>query len=70
MYVQYKLKEHLEKVWKIIMEGNFSLYICGLKGLKEGVEEILAQKAEAESKNWEEMKLNFRKEGRWNIEVY
>ena len=52
------------------MEGNFSLYICGLKGLKEGVEEILAQKAEAESKNWEEMKLNFRKEGRWNIEVY
>ena len=52
------------------MEGDFSLYICGLKGLEKGIEEILAQKAEAESKNWGEMKLNFRKEGRWNIEVY
>ena len=70
MYVQYKLKEYLAEVWKMIMEGNFSLYICGLKGLEKGIEEILAQKAEAESKNWGEMKLNFRKEGRWNIEVY
>ncbi len=70
MYVQYKLREYLEEVWKIIMEGNFSLYICGLKGLEKGVAEILAQKAESESKNWAEMKLEFRKQGRWNVEVY
>ena len=70
MYVQHKLKESLEEVWKIIIAGNFALYVCGLKGIEKGIEEILAQKAEVESKNWDEMKLGFRKEGRWNIEVY
>ena len=70
MYVQYRLTEQLNKIWDILIKNNFSLYICGLKGIEEGIESIFAKKAEKENKNWSEIKAVMRKTGRLNLEVY
>lgn len=69
-YVQNKVEENADEIWAMLNKGNFSLYICGLKGMEEGVENVFRQLAEKEGKEWEEMKESFKKEGRWNIEVY
>lgn len=69
-FVQDKLAINNEKVWNIIKEGNFSFYLCGLKGVEEGVKEILRELAKNEGKNWDDMQAEFKKEGRWHIEVY
>ena len=70
VYVQNRLAEQKEDIWPIIKRGNFALYICGLKGMEQGITEVLTSWAAEEGLDWEEMKQTFKKEGRYNIEVY
>ncbi len=69
-HVQDQLTNNQDLVWEIIQEGNFAFYICGLKGVEEGTEKIFTELAQNEGKNWDEMHQQFKKEGRWHIEVY
>lgn len=70
MYIQNKVGENIEKLWEDIESGNFSLYICGLKGIEEGLDEIISAYASNKGKDWESMKKEFKKQKRWNVEVY
>lgn len=69
-YVQDQIALCKERIWPVIKEGHFSLYICGLKGLEAGVEAVLDGWAQEEGLDWNEMRDGYKKEGRWNIEVY
>ena len=69
-YVQQKVATHQKEIWDILSNGKFSLYICGLKGMEQGIEEVLSKLADQQGKNWIEMKKQFLAEGRWNTEVY
>ena len=69
-YVQHALETNLDSVWKTLESGNFSTYICGLKGVDGGIDEILSAYASQKGKDWAEMKETFKKEKRWNVEVY
>jgi ferredoxin--NADP+ reductase len=69
-YVQHKLAEHKQEVWDMICAGNFVVYICGLKGMEEGVDEVFSTLAEQQELNWPSMKSKFIKNGQWNTEVY
>ncbi|MFK5985517.1 MAG: ferredoxin--NADP(+) reductase [Pseudomonadota bacterium] len=69
-YVQHKLAEHKQEVWEMICAGNFALYICGLKGMEQGVDEVFAELAEQQQMDWPSMKAEFIKSGQWNTEVY
>lgn len=70
VWVQRRIEENQEEIWEVLKKGNFAFYICGLKGMEEGVYEIFQKLAENEGKNWDEMKQRFKDEGRWNVEVY
>ncbi len=69
-YVQHKLAEHKQEVWDMICAGNFAVYICGLKGMEEGVDEVFSTLAEQQGLDWPDMKKKFIKSGQWNTEVY
>ena len=70
MYIQNRLSEVIDRIWQEIVGGNFSLYICGLKNMEKGLEQVFSEKAEKEGSDWLQMKKDFRKMGRWNVEVY
>jgi len=69
-YVQHSIEENQEAVWDSLVNNNFSFYLCGLKGVEAGVNEIFKNIADSKGKNWEEMREGFKKEKRWHIEVY
>lgn len=69
-YVQHKLAEQKQEVWEMIRKGNFAVYICGLKGMEEGVDEVFTELADKEGLDWPEMKKEYIKNGQWNTEVY
>lgn len=70
MYCQHRLAEHRDYIWPLLKNGNFSLYICGLKGMEGGLEETVAGWARDEGLDWRKMKRQFDADGRWNVEVY
>lgn len=69
-YVQHKLAEHKQEVWKMILAGNFAVYICGLKGMEQGVDEVFSSLAKQQGLDWPAMKKEFIQNGQWNTEVY
>lgn len=69
-YVQHKLAEHKQEVWETICAGNFAVYICGLKGMEEGVDKVFSTLAKQQDLDWPTMKAKFIKNGQWNTEVY
>ena len=69
-YVQHKLAEQKQDVWKMIRKGNFAVYICGLKGMEQGVDEVFTGLAQQEGLDWAAMKKEFVTNGQWNTEVY
>ena len=70
MYIQHRLQECLEKIWNLLLENHFALYICGLRSMEKGLEEIFSKKAQQSGYDWKNLKMDWRKSGRWNIEVY
>lgn len=69
-YVQHKLAEQKQEVWEMIRNGNFAVYICGLKGMEDGVDEVFTELATQQGLDWLAMKKEFIKNGQWNTEVY
>ncbi|MBF0198063.1 MAG: ferredoxin--NADP(+) reductase, partial [Planctomycetes bacterium] len=69
-YVQHTFEDNLNDIWSIIEKGDFSLYICGMKGMEKGINEVLQAKAASVGLDWDEMRDAFKKTGRWNVEVY
>ena len=68
--VHDRIEERLEDVWAIIRNGHFAFYICGVKGLEAGIDEILTKRAARDGLDWAVMKAAFDDEGRWNTELY
>ena len=66
VYVQHRIEENFEELHRII-HGNFALYMCGLKGMDKGIDEVFSRKV---GTGWEETKQSLKKSGRWVVEVY
>jgi len=70
VYVQHRLAEHGDAVWDLMDDGNFAVYICGLKGMEKGIDDSFREIAARRGKDWDAWKAAYKKEGRWNQEVY
>jgi ferredoxin--NADP+ reductase len=69
-YVQDQLRANIEELWPVLRRGNFGLYLCGMKGMEEGVTEVVRERIRAEGGDAEALIAQWKAEGRWNIEVY
>ncbi|WP_036477079.1 ferredoxin--NADP reductase [Myxosarcina sp. GI1] len=70
MYIQHRIAEHADELWKLIQDPKTHTYICGLKGMEDGIDEALATAAEKSGTNWEEYRKQMKKDDRWHVETY
>lgn len=69
-YVQDLIRERREKVAQMLQDENSYIYICGLKGMEEGVNEAFEHACSHAGMDWNELKASMLENGRLHIETY
>ena len=69
-YVQDRLLEDEEAIAGLITDPAAHIYVCGLRGMEEGVEAALTSIAETIGVQWASQRDIMREEGRYHVETY
>ncbi|KAJ3707170.1 hypothetical protein LUZ61_010875 [Rhynchospora tenuis] len=69
MYVQDKIEEYSDEIFKLLDSGAH-IYFCGLKGMMPGIQTTLKRVAEERGENWDEKLSQLKKNKQWHVEVY
>ncbi|MDA7426031.1 benzoyl-CoA 2,3-epoxidase subunit BoxA [Thalassococcus lentus] len=69
-YVQDRMMSEEDKVADLLADPNTHIYICGLRGMEEGVERALTNIAESIGQPWGALRDTMREEGRYHVETY
>jgi ferredoxin--NADP+ reductase len=70
MYVQHRMAEQIGALWDLLQRHNTYLYICGLKGMEDGIDAEFETHAEANGMSWAPFRNALQKSGRIMIETY
>ncbi|MEM1168483.1 MAG: ferredoxin-NADP reductase [Cyanobacteria bacterium P01_H01_bin.35] len=70
MYIQHRIQENADELWKEIQKPSTHTYICGLKGMEGGIDEGMSAVASQSNKDWSEELKKLKKEDRWHVETY
>jgi len=69
-YVQDRLIAEQDKVAQLLSDPKTHIYICGLRGMEEGVEKAFTSIAESLGEQWTAMRDAMREDGRYHVETY
>jgi len=69
-YVQDLIRERGDAVVKLLLDESAYLYICGLKGMEQGVEEAFADVCRQHRLSWEMLRPTLLAQNRLHIETY
>lgn len=69
-YVQNRMAAEAEKVAEMLADPRAHVYVCGLRGMEEGVERAFADIAEGAGLRWDETRDAMLAEGRYHVETY
>ncbi|MEW5420524.1 benzoyl-CoA 2,3-epoxidase subunit BoxA [Amorphus sp. 3PC139-8] len=69
-YVQDRMRTERERVLKLLKSERTHIYVCGLKGMEEGVDAALAEIAAEGAFDWSALRRQMREEGRYHVETY
>ncbi|GLJ16205.1 hypothetical protein SUGI_0271130 [Cryptomeria japonica] len=70
MYIQTRMAQYAKELWELLKKDSTYVYMCGLKGMEKGIDEIMVSLAAADGIDWAEYKRKLKKEEQWNVEVY
>ncbi|KQK20033.1 ferredoxin--NADP reductase, leaf isozyme 1, chloroplastic [Brachypodium distachyon] len=70
MYIQTKMAEYKDELWELLKKDNTYVYMCGLKGMEKGIDEIMIPLAAKEGIDWLDYRKQLKKSEQWNVEVY
>lgn len=70
MYIQHRVAEHAAELWDLMQDSNTHTYMCGLKGMEDGIDEALGAMAAKHGANWSDFQKQMKKEHRWHVETY
>ncbi|KAM0950393.1 putative oxidoreductase [Dioscorea sansibarensis] len=70
MYIQTRMAEYAEELWELLKKDNTFVYMCGLKGMEKGIDEIMVSLAAKDGIDWLDYKKQLKKGEQWNVEVY
>jgi ferredoxin--NADP+ reductase len=70
MYIQHRVAEHADEMWELMQKPNTHTYMCGLKGMEDGIDEALSVSAAKNGVEWKEFQRAMKKAGRWHVETY
>lgn len=51
MYIQTRMAEYAEELWELLKKDNTFVYMCGLKGMEKGIDNIMESLAERDGKS-------------------
>ncbi len=69
-YVQDRMMVEQEVIADLLSDPKTHIYICGLRGMEQGVEESFKNIAESTGMQWEATRDVMRDEGRYHVETY
>ncbi|SDD49719.1 benzoyl-CoA 2,3-epoxidase subunit BoxA [Paraburkholderia lycopersici] len=69
-YVQDAMRERAVDVAHLLDDTSTHIYVCGLKGMEEGVLQALREIAETHGMDWEALWDRLKREGRLHLETY
>ena len=70
MYIQHRIAEHADELWELMQNPKTHTYICGLKGMEDGIDEAMSKAAGKHGVDWLEYRKGMKKEHRWHVETY
>jgi ferredoxin--NADP+ reductase len=70
MYIQDRVAEHAAELWEMMQDPKTHTYICGLKGMEDGIDAALSAEAAKVGVEWKEFQRAMKKAGRWHVETY
>nr|BAG70317.1 ferredoxin-NADP+ oxidoreductase [Nostoc commune]BAG70322.1 ferredoxin-NADP+ oxidoreductase [Nostoc commune] len=70
MYIQDRVAEHADELWQLIKNEKTHTYICGLRGMEEGIDAALTGAAAKEGVTWSDYQKELKKAHRWHVETY
>lgn len=70
MYIQHRVAEHADELWELMQKPNTHTYMCGLKGMEDGIDEGMTVAAKKNNVDWIEFRKQMKKEHRWHVETY
>ncbi len=70
MYIQDRVAEHAAELWQMMQDEQTHTYICGLKGMEDGIDAALSVEAAKAGVEWKEYQRAMKKAGRWHVETY
>ncbi|MBD2461563.1 ferredoxin-NADP reductase [Oscillatoria sp. FACHB-1407] len=68
MYIQHRVAEHADEIWSMVKDEKTHTYICGLKGMEDGIDEAMTNAAAKEGVVWKEYQRSIKE--RWHVETY
>jgi len=69
-YVQDRMIAEQDSIAEILQDEKTHIYICGLRGMEEGVERALTSIAESMGQQWTALRDAMREDGRYHVETY
>lgn len=69
-YVQDRIRKESEKIKALLQDSGTHVYVCGLKGMEAGLEEVFTDLAKEINHDWQELRDQWRNEGRYHVETY
>ena len=69
-YVQDRMLKRADDVAALLADSNTYIYICGLKGMEEGVEASFNQICADKGLDWSALRAELKSQGRYHIETY
>lgn len=69
-YVQDRMMAEQDMVADLLQDAKTHVYICGLRGMEEGVEKAFTNIAESVGLQWTSLRDAMREDGRYHVETY
>ncbi|HMN73615.1 MAG TPA: benzoyl-CoA oxygenase, partial [Rhodoblastus sp.] len=70
VYVQDLMRVQHGELSRLLKSDKTHIYVCGLKGMEQGVDSALDDICRGAELKWREMRDAMRAEGRYHVETY
>jgi benzoyl-CoA 2,3-dioxygenase component A len=69
-YVQDRMRDRSADLAELLKKNTTHVYVCGLRGMEEGVERSFAEICAAHGLDWTSCRARMREAGRFHVETY
>ncbi|MGP1387559.1 MAG: ferredoxin--NADP reductase [Thainema sp.] len=70
MYIQHRVAENIDRLWEMVQQEKTHVYICGLKGMEDGIDAAFSERAAKDGVDWSDYRKQLKKADRWHVETY